>query len=326
MRLAPALLALLLAAPARPAPAKAGKGWNWRETTVIHFRIYHQNRLPPGLVMEVERMHTRLRMDLGMFSPWMAKEKISLFIYKDLESFVGGEFSPPPWSNGIAVYDEKAVAVPTMRELPQMLRVLAHETTHLLFVSYFREQKRDPPHWLNEGLAMVEEAEAPDRPETSLWYQNMAGADPSSWFPMDRFFEISPTKDIKKEDKAEVANWYLQAYSVVHFLLRKHSRLQFKSFCAMLREGRPVRDALWRVYRYRTPADFERRWKAWLEDPAHKRRVLLLAASQQAKDDGVIEKDAGPGKNFTPFSTGRALIPVQEGPAGAARPAAAGAN
>ena len=283
------------------ASAWAGRDpWAWRETTTPHFAIKHQEaRLPPGLTIGLERLHSRLRMDLGMFSPWMAKERIALYVYRDLASYVGGEFSPPAWSNGIAIYRRKAVAVPATREPGQLLRVLAHETTHLLFVGYFQEQRREPPHWLNEGLAMVEEAESADRPESSQWYQLMAEARPGSWLPIGRFLEVAPARDLH-DDSKEVAGWYVQAYSVVHFLLRRHTRLQFKSFCGQLRDGKTAEQALWLVYKYRSVEEFERKWRAWAADPAHKRKVAALASSARASGDGVIEASRG-NSTFQPF-------------------------
>ena len=172
-----ALLAVLLLAAT--AGARDGQGWNWRESQTPHFLINHQATwLPAGFSMGAERVHSRLRMDLGMFSPWMSKEKINLYIYRDQEAYLAGEFAPPKWSNGLAIYERKAVVMPTMKDPRKMVQVMAHETTHLLFDSYWREVRREPPAWINEGLAMLEEAESPDRPETSTWYQQMTYIDP----------------------------------------------------------------------------------------------------------------------------------------------------
>lgn len=296
-------LSFLLAFPGVRARAQEGEGW--RETSTPHFRIYHQETwLPPGLTIGIERIHFRLGMDLGTFSPWMAKEKIALYVYRDLQSYVGGQFSPPPWSNGVAIYAKKAVAIPTMKESKQMLRVLAHETTHLLFVSYFREQHRDPPSWVNEGLAMLEEADSPEKPQTSQWYQSMVATDPGKWFPIEDFLQINPTKDLN-DDKSQVALWYVQAYSITHFLVRKHSRLQFKAFCAALRDGRSSAEALKSVYHFRSLKEFDKAWRAWLSDPTHKRRVEALADSDRATGDGVIQKAVRGGNSpFHAFSTG----------------------
>jgi hypothetical protein len=197
-----------------------------------------------------------------------------------------------------------------------MLRVLAHETTHLLFVSYFREKHRDPPSWVNEGLAMVEEAESPTRPETSQWYQSMVAMDPKKWYPMDEFLAINPTKDLH-DNKTMVAEWYVQAYSVTHFLVRKHSRLQFKNFCSLLRDGKSSEEALISAYHYRSAGDFSRKWRAWLNDPTHKRRVDALSDADRAQGDGVITKAKRGGSPFHSFSTGwevktKSVFPPQQ--------------
>ena len=113
-----------------PAAARDGQGWNWRQTQTPHFLINSQATwLPAGFSMGAERVHSRLRMDLGLLSPWMTKEKINLYIYADHEGFLAGEFAPPKWSNGLAVYDRKAVAMPTMKDPRKMLAVMAHEAT-----------------------------------------------------------------------------------------------------------------------------------------------------------------------------------------------------
>jgi hypothetical protein len=224
-----------------------------------------------------------------------------------MKSYVNGEFAPPPWSNGVAIYDKNTIAIPAMRETSQLLRVLAHENTHLIFVKYFREGHRDPPSWVNEGLAMLEEADSPDRPETSQWYQNMVAMGSKGWFPLDKFFDLSPTKDLH-DDKTLVATFYVQAYSITHFLVRKHSHLQFKSFCDQLRDGKSVGDALRLAYQYRSIQDFEKRWRAWLMDPEHKRRVAALPAAQRGGGDGVVDQ-AGGGSAFQGFSNGWEIKP-----------------
>ncbi len=253
--------------------------------------------------MGVERIHFRLGMDLGAFCPWMAREKIGLYVYRDLASYVNGEFNPPPWSNGVAVYAKKAVAIPAMKETSQMLRVLGHETTHLLFVNYFREDHRDPPSWLNEGLAMLEETDSTSRPETSQWYQSMVELDPKRWFPMGEFLAVNPTKDLHG-DKSRVGEWYVQAYSVTHFLMRTHSHLQFKSFCAAIRGGKSSEEALRGVYHFRNLADFQHQWRLWLADPAHKRRVAALKSAELSSSDGVVEKAGRGNSPFHGFSEG----------------------
>lgn len=293
--------AMALLAGALPATA-AESGWKWRETMTPHFQIKHEEAfLPPGMTMGVERIHGRLRLDLGSFSPWMAKERLNLYVYADQESYLAGEFSPPKWSNGLAIYERKAVAVPAMPDSRKLLQVLAHEGTHLLFESWWREANVQPPAWLNEGLAMLEEAESPEKPETSQWYQAMSMAVPAKFQPLETFFGVSPIKDLHGDQNA-VQDWYIQAYSVVHFLMRKHSKLQFKGFCTQLRDGKPVAEALWLSYRYRNVADMDKKWRLWLADPVHARRIAALTSAQRVGVDESVTKrlDKVKGK-FKPY-------------------------
>lgn len=262
--LAAALLFLL--------PAAAAAAWDWHTSLSPHFEVRHEHAfMPPGFLMGLERLHGRLRFDLAQFSPWMSRERLKLYLYRDQASYANGEFKPPPWSNGISMYDKRLVAVYDQQDRKKLLEVVSHETTHLLFESYWGELGRRPPSWLNEGLAMVEEAEA-RQAEKSDWFRAMAARDPRSFLPLEKVFALSPTGELKR-DKTGVEQWYVQSYSLVYFLLRGHSRLQFKSFCGKLRDGVPVEQALWLSYRYRTIPALEKAWRAWLTGPEVRRAL-----------------------------------------------------
>lgn len=260
----------------------AGADPSWQTTTCPHFEVYHEGPwLPPGATMKLERIHGRLRLDLSMFSPWMAKERVKLYLYKTRKSYVAGKFEPPSWSNGIAMYEIRTVAVYDQPSPKKLFEVVGHETTHLLFESYWGEVGKQPPSWLNEGLAMLEEADYMDRPETSDWYQLMAELPGKSLIPFSALTRIRPTEDLK-DDKDKVALWYTESYSVVHFLFRKHSKLQFKTFVSYLRDGKSTQEALWLAYRYQTADKFEKAWLDWLRDPQHKKRIERLWNSPSA--------------------------------------------
>lgn len=256
----------------------------WRQTLSPHFTVMHEAAwAPPGFVMTLERLHNRLRRDLAMFSPWMAKERLKLYLYKDRASYLAGEFSPPAWSNGIALYQRKIVAVYDQQDRRKLAEIVAHETTHLLFESYWGEAGKAPPSWLNEGLAMLEEAEASSGAERSPWYRAMAALPRGDFLPMARFLEMNPTHDLK-DDKEKVGVWYIQAFSLVYFLSRERTRLQFKDFCARLRDGKPLPEALWLVYRFQGAAKLEKAWKEWLASPVHLKRAQLITNEPEDKD------------------------------------------
>lgn len=273
------ILAGLLLALGGPALARE-ESFKWHETMSPHFEIKHEKTwLPPGTVMKLERLHGRLRLDLSMFSPWMAKERVKLWLYADRDSYVAGRFEPPGWSNGIAMYEIRTVAVHDQPAPKKLFEVISHETTHLLFESYWGEVGKIPPAWLNEGLSMLEEAESAERPETSDWYQLMIELPNKPVFKLDSLAVTRPTEDLG-DDKDKVALFYTQSYSVVHFLFRKHNKLQFKTFVSNLRDGRSLKDALWLSYRYQTVEKFEKAWKDWLKDPSHLKKIERAYSSR----------------------------------------------
>lgn len=235
--------------------------------------------MPSGLLLELGKMHGRLKRDLASFSPWMAKEKIKIYLYKTPESYMRGEFEPPAWSNGVAFYAKKLIATHEQPEDGKLHSVLAHEMSHLLFESFWAEERKDPPVWLNEGLAMLEEAPDPGRPESSDWHRAMWVLEEKQTVSFERFFSVSPARDMAGADKDAVSLWYVQAYSVVYFLYRRHTRLQFRNFCAQLREGKNLQQALWKAYRYPTLSKFEKEWRAWLSLP----EVRALARSKSPR-------------------------------------------
>lgn len=288
-----ALLTLCLALAGALSAAEKAAGWAWHTTTSPHFEVSHEmSWMPPGFIVSLEKIHSRLRMDLAAFTPWMAKERVKVFLYKDQASYLRGEFQPPSWSDGLALYSIKAVAVPDRPDRRALMKVLAHEATHLFFRSYFQESKRDPPDWLNEGLAMLEEE---DPREFSERYIQMAYTQPSDLMPIEAFFKVKATEDL--HSKKSASNWYVQAYSVVRFLHRSHSKLQFKAFCSEIRDGKSAEEALWLVYRYRKVGDFQRSWTKWLFDPQRKREAEkgreALAAS------GALDEQPTPKEKLT---------------------------
>ena len=121
---------LCLAALLASSPCIAIDSWN--ESVAPHFVIKHESPwMPPGFTLSLEKIHSRLRMDLSMFSPWMAKERLTLYLYKGRDSYVKGEFQPPEWSNGLAMFDRTAVAVYDQKEDRKKPLRSRHETTHL---------------------------------------------------------------------------------------------------------------------------------------------------------------------------------------------------
>lgn len=195
-----------------------------------------------------------------MFAPWMAKERINLYLYAGQPSYLRGRFKPPSWSNGVAFYQDRTVVTFGGTDRAKLLEVLAHETTHLLFEGYWGEQGKVPPVWLNEGLAMMEETDA-EGAARSQWRAALEAMDSSELTPLARFVRVAPTKDLK-DDRRAVTAWYVQAYGLVSYLYRNRSRMQFSNFCSQLRDDKSLENVVWKVFRLKGLAALEREFLA----------------------------------------------------------------
>ncbi len=234
-----------------------------RKTLSPHFEVFHEARfLPSGFVLQLERIHHRLRMD---FSPWMPRRRIRFFLYADRDSYLRGRFDPPEWSNGIASQREQAVATYEQADRKKLLEVAGHELTHLLFEAYWGEApgRGPPPAWLNEGLAMMEETESARFSEESEWSKHLEflRRHPEAIWRVE---ELAALKPELITDKRQAALWYVQAYALSYFLYKGHSRMQFFNLCGKLRDGAPPSRALAEAYGFKGLADLEKAWRRWL--------------------------------------------------------------
>lgn len=270
-----------------------GRAASWVDTVSTHFVIRRQTAFTTGAsTIDLERLHSRLGLDLAAFSPWMAKERVALYLYPNAKSYGEGEFHPPAWSNGIAFYDRRIIAVYAHRSPEALDKIIAHEMTHLLFESYWAESNKMPPSWLNEGLAMMEETERTDEEDKSEWYQGMANLGPKRLVSFAVLTQIDPSAQLRSKEAASY--WYVSAYSVVYFLYREHSKLQFINFCKDLRDGSTLEAALWKDYRYPTTAKFEAAWKGWLAGVSTRfvgRRIRVRSRQAAAQERAEQQSD-----------------------------------
>lgn len=266
------------AEPAEPAQARASRdpgpdpcpeaGPVWKRRALPHFDLCLESSFAPkGLTLELERLHSRMKLDLGALAPWMERERVRVFLFRSSATYLAGPFGAPAWSNGFSIVDRKLIAVYVSSDHEALSRVIAHEMTHVLFETYFAGAPegglRSPPAWLTEGLAMLLETPqtwTDEREKRSPWARKLeAGGLRAA--PMRSFLASSP--DDAKSTKG-VDDWYLQAYAVARFLLREHSRLQFRTFCRRFRDGAALEASLSAAYAYRTIEDLERAWSTWL--------------------------------------------------------------
>jgi len=252
-----ALALIFFSPPDSPAAGPARAAWHTKSSP--HFEVYHEGIWSPGAIsLELERMYSSMCLDMAMFAPWMVREKTRIYIYSGQESYLAGEFSPPKWSKGLAYLARKTVVVYDTGDMAALKAVIAHELSHLYFESYFAEKLRYPPQWLNEGLAVLMEDKAYS--SGGPWAAALPYMTKERLVEFDRFFGVK-IGDLPGD--RQIGDWYLQSYGIVAYLLRSRQRLQFKNFCGLIRDGEATGEALWKIYREKSPLELQRRWLSW---------------------------------------------------------------
>jgi hypothetical protein len=177
--------------------------------------------------------------DLAPFSPWASNQRVSIFLFKNQDTYrvVTGR---PAWSGGASSVPKRKVYVYESDELPG---ILAHELTHIYFDGFFLDGAPNPL-WLSEGMATLVQVErglaAPNWLRENLHVLENGGGQ-----PLSTLFDVLTTSGWKDE---KVRLWYAESYSVVRYMIRTQYRSSFYKFCSFIRDGLPVTEALYRGY------------------------------------------------------------------------------
>jgi hypothetical protein len=220
--------------PDPPVPA------GFQKSVTRHFNVYAEEYpASEGFLELIENLHGNLMLDLAPFSPWANDQRVSIFLFKNQETYrrMTGR---PAWSGGASSVPKRKVYLFESEELPG---ILAHELTHIYFDGFFIGGTTDPL-WLSEGMATLVQVErglaAPN------WLrENLGTLEAGGGIPMDEFSSATTTAGWPDE---KVRLWYAQAYSLVRYLIRTQYRASFYKFASYLREGRPQPEALYRAY------------------------------------------------------------------------------
>ncbi|MBQ3934010.1 MAG: hypothetical protein II726_02330 [Elusimicrobiaceae bacterium] len=255
----------------------------------INIEPHTRGMMSPNLAMQFNGVFQMLRQNVE----WMIPGKVNVEVYQDKKSFLthnrdiaedwsGALFDPG--RNIIVMYDEP-------KQQRQMMKKFTHELTHLFVENTFnppnsKAPPKEPPVWLNEGLAvnMEDIAQTPNgdvwnndlivinifsggeyeilkkRKETGGGLSQKEKDGLRKFAVSDKvvFFQnfvdfIEPDSYDKALEKGKIDDWYLQAYAMVRFLFRPNNsqtpskRMQFKQFMETLAKYSPKKDATGRL-------------------------------------------------------------------------------
>jgi len=229
---------------------------DWKEIKGDHFIVFYvaDENFSRETLRRAETYYTRIANDLGYnrFSFWSWDNRVKIYIYADEDGYRKGT-GQPEWSKGVANYNTKSISTFNFnREFQETL--LPHEIAHLIFRD-FVGFKGQVPLWLDEGVAQWQEPQAREMARRAGYTVIVkAGA-----YPFDYFTAVY---DLSGKSEQEVQFFYMQAVSVIDYLVKSYGNGLFTELCRQLREGKSLDEALKTTYGNSVSSllDLEQKW------------------------------------------------------------------
>ena len=257
----------------------------WKELKGEHFIVcYLQNEdFADDVLDKSEVYYSRIAADLNYprYSEfWTWDKRVKIYIHPNLESFLKAT-GQPQWSRGMADYNNKQI-ISYAWSGGFLESLLPHEIAHLIFRD-FVGFKSEIPLWLDEGVAQW--AEEAKRRESKRIINDLFTK--NSLLSLSDMMRLD-VRNIKETEKMSlralrskegepgllflsgdnlVNIYYVQAVSLVGFLVERHGAESFTVFCRSLRDGKPVEEALRAAYplHIRDIQELENKWREYLE-------------------------------------------------------------
>ncbi|MFA5143634.1 MAG: peptidase MA family metallohydrolase [Candidatus Omnitrophota bacterium] len=229
----------------------------WREIKSEHFIVNYieDENFASEVSRRAEQYYSKIAADLGYVrydNFWTWDNRAKIFIYRTRDEYIRAT-GAKEWSYGLASYGAKAIVSYAHSER-FLNTLLPHELTHLVFRD-FVGFKGEVPIWLDEGVAQWEEED-----------KRRAAVDALKVLIAKK--DIIPLSHLMQMNVAEVSDsevslkFYVEAVTIVGFLIKQHGQSRFTLFCRQLRDGDTVNAALSAVYSdaVRNVDELEKEW------------------------------------------------------------------
>ena len=233
----------------------------WKETRGDHFIVYYvdADTFAQEVLRKAEQYYRQIGDDLGYERRsgfWQWDKRVKIYVYKTQEDFIQGT-GRQGWSHGYADYTNKAIYSYEWKA-GFLEALLPHEITHLIFRDYVGLQG-EVPLWLDEGVAQWEESEKRKTVRSMMRFYIKDG----------KGYSIGSltTTDIRNvSNKLAVEIFYIEAASIVDFLVSRYGSERFIFFCRQLRDGKTIEEALPFAYptEINNTNELEAQWKKYI--------------------------------------------------------------
>ena len=260
---------------------------DWQELKGEHFIVYFtqdkEEEFVKGVLRKAERDYVRIATDLGYARYedfWTWDSRVKIYIYPDHASYLKYS-NQPDWSEGMADYVAKSILSYSGSQ-NFLISILPHEMAHLIFRD-FVGFKGEIPLWLDEGVAQWEEEVSRYRiksrirefldKKSLLSLNDMMKLDIRLIEGTHKLHLCSTSMDGKPgflilDGNNLVDLYYLQAASLVGFLIEQYGANRFTELCRQLRDGKDLEDALRFAYptKLRSIDELEDKWLQYLRE------------------------------------------------------------
>lgn len=240
-------------------PANAQEPERWNATKSTHFIVYYKNSAEEFInqaVNRAEEYYDYIADDLGFrrFNFWLWDNRAKIYIYdssRDYQSFT----DQPEWSGGCAVVSRKVIHT-FVNAKGFMETVLPHEMGHIIFRELVGFDNNAVPLWLDEGVASYQQ-----KLKYSLAGKTVRNAIEKGYLiNIESLAGLNPQFAMSNET---VQLFYLEAFSIVDFLIKEFGKDSFVLFCQNLRDKRDLERAIASSYPFSNIKELDRAWKKY---------------------------------------------------------------
>ena len=239
----------------------SAQGEDWSIFKSTHFFIYYRKTpedLLNQLTQKAEEYYDEITDEFGFnrldFWTWDNRAKIYLFDTQEEYKKANNDLD---WSIGTVTVRNKSIQ--SYASAPGFLdNVLAHELAHIIFREMVGFNNTAVPLWLEEGVAFFQERQSKKRLMKSYWAGKIQTNTLMSLSQLNSFDALH------SKDRQLVELFYLEAYSLLDYLIKEFGKDKFSLFCQYLRDYKDLVRALRITYSFDNLQEFENSWKAYI--------------------------------------------------------------
>jgi hypothetical protein len=233
---------------------------DWQTEKSTHFIVYYKNapsEFIRRLIDKSEDYYNKIASDLGYrrYDFWLWDERAKIYIYDNAADYQKGT-GQPAWSGGAAQVKTKTITTFAGSE-GFFETVLPHEMGHIIFREFVGPDNRAIPLWLEEGAASYQEKNKYAQAKAFLKRAKKNG----TFMPLEKLSGFN----LQAADDPAAQLFYVEAYSIVDFLIKEYGSDNFMLFCQNLRDKKNLEKAFVSSYPFNSLSELDAAWQKYLE-------------------------------------------------------------